>query len=764
MKRYQRLLGALLAATVAACSGNAGGTGLVPGGSTPTSNVRHGFVRATLHVPKHRHQSAREIAYLKAQQDRHNLKRGHKRGHYIPGNTTEVDFVVNTINGVAATPADSTWNFSIFTSDPSECVGNGSQGWDCSVTHSAPAGVTTYYVNAYQCSQAGTTASQSCASKGGTLTVLSTSYVTVSVDPNQTTLLATTLNPIVGSIEWSPVAYVNVTGPAALSPTQWLSEPFGTTIPTYTPSSGVYSCGSAAQCYEPAAKGVAEAFGASIQVRDPSGALIIPASGGGDLYTTPVFLDGNGNVVNVDWSCVDWTATNANLRSRHVRPHAPPTTEAGALTFEPGGGPYANSGQVTFAHENFNSPVVNPALDADGGNTTDGKGNPVTAVGNNGTEINFDGTDYPTVNSPDYCSVQTIGMQGSNTFYIGLGEGGVTVPGSPDATIEVLNGLTSNEEVASFAPGVTAPPATSTLDINGFHAEAMTTDGSGNSWYLTNNDMLEEMAAGAQGNAAPITTLNLGSRSAYAETGGPDSVALDAAGNIYVSYQYEIDEYAAHSSGSATPIRVINGNFVQGGDASDNFGKLIVDSAGNIWVVDFVEQHGMTGQIDEFGPAQSGHATPIGTYMAGQLASANCGVASPAVVLSETLDPQGRLIVLGNGSRGIGSSIWIYPPGFTPATCPTYFNLSVDADATSDIASDDVGFVYVLATNGDVAVYNETQPGAPNSAQTAEVLQTGFDWLPSTQGEPPQFALTTSSGWFPGQAALRRAHPGHSRH
>ena len=81
-------------------------------------------------------------------------------------------------------------------------------------------------------------------------------------------------------------------------------------------------------------------------------------------------------------------------------------------------------------------------------------------------------------------------------------------------------------------------------------------------------------APGAVGNAAPIRTI------AGEGTGldHPVGVALDTAGNVYVSNTYTVTVYAPGASGNVAPIRTIESSSQVGGIALDTPGNLYVAS------------------------------------------------------------------------------------------------------------------------------------------------------------------------------------------
>jgi hypothetical protein len=780
---YTRALGAILiAAMLAACSGGGGNASFTPAGTTPpvSQNQRLGHIRAVLYVPpkKKHHQSRSTIAYLRAQIAKHWHSHAARKPKYLSGATTELDFTINTIAGVAATPADKTaFDFTIYTSDSSQCSGDDVNGYVCTVTASAPVGADTYQVAAQQCSVAGTGPGTTCASLDGTLSLLSASYASVSVVYDQTVTAAFTLSPVIGSIDWAPVTYANESGPASLPSNLVLTSPNGTNIPTYDPSTASYSCAYAADsrrshdaqrphdamvprgnpnatptpaannaCYEPVAQGVPVSYGVVLEARDPNGALIVGASNGGTVYQTPVYLDASGAAVSINWSCKDQI------------------TGGTSLTWETGNGPYSSNANAVAANQSFNSPVTNPAADPDGGHTTDANGNPVTAVGNNGTEMNWDGVDQPNLNSPDYCTASTSnGLTTALDWYAGLGEGGITVPPPLNSTISVFDVLTPQEgpqggQVFNYAPGVLAPPPTSVLtglpnigntDFSGFAGSepAMAYDSAGDLWIsytlatlpqsqtTCGQGYIVEYGPGASGSAAPLRVI--------APTNATDAItgiAVDNAnGIVYVGGigcssnvpQYSvINAYPMNANGSTAPIRTIGPasfmNNLHQYSPTDllSIVGLTVDGSGNVWVLN--QNSGNQTLIPlllEFAPNASGQDAPSNTYMSSEWYS-SCPGLQEYDPTGLTVDSSGNLIVAGV------YQMMVFPAGFTASTCPHIFDTAHLAQgapngfgaAGQGVSVDNQGYIYEAVTqsvyggvgNSGVAVYSETTTDGPN--------------------------------------------------
>jgi streptogramin lyase len=617
MTNYSRALGAVLCAVMlAACSGG----GSVPssssaGSSAPVSHRRTGFIKAQVFVPRKKHQSAREVEKLKTEQRRHAHGRKPK---FLSGNTTEIDFELLSVSGVTASSQDrTTFDFIVYTNG-SDCTASGG-GFSCTITAAAPAGSDVYDVSSRQCSQSSGTGNP-C--PGGDLTLLGAAVAPIAVIFDQTVAAAFTLNPVVASIAWSAVgsaSYNNGSSNGAFPSTLWLTSN-GSNIPTYTPSGtvgqpGTYSC-AGNNCYEPAAQGTEIAYGVTLQAYDPSSALIIPASGGGTIYQTPLYLTSSGAPDVISWSCTDHVASGTSL------------------TWATGGGPFASNSSATGANQSINSPVANPASDIDGGSTFDGNGNPVTAVGNNGTQMSWDGVDQPVLDSPDTCTATDTQSNGT-TFYVGLGEGGFTGVG---VTItEFSTGLTSGSFPAGIAPG-----------------------SDGNVWFV-------EQAANQIGRIAPSGTITEFS-SGLSSNAGLTAIALGPDGNLWFT------ECAINQIGKITTAGTVT-EYSAGLTHGSQPNYIAAGPDGNLWFTEYAGRIGKitpTGTVTEYSAGLNPGSQPAGiaagpdgdlwftdcTGAIGKITTAGTiteytGLASGAVPLGITAGPDGNLwFTPGLGSVG----------------------------------------------------------------------------------------------------------------
>lgn len=680
MKFFSRRLFGLaliLSTTLTACGGSSHNVLPV---THAASGHQTGQVNVTVHVPARQKQTANQIAYAKSQLAAHSNNR---KPQYFSGATTQMNFTLESNNGTPVSAADqAAFDFTIYLQDSSQCTPDGSGGYNCTVNEPAPVGTDTYNVTSYECSVSGSSSTSSCQSLGGTLTMLSAAYTSVNVQYNKSTVMAFTLSAVVASIDWAPVAYAKQSGYGSLPSTLWLTQPNGSNIPKYTPASsgpGSYSCtynagsGTGNGCYEPVAQGTAIAYGETLEVRDPTGAIIIGAANNGTIYQTPVYLDTNGNAVTINWHCTD----NAGGSS---------------LTFETGAGPYTSNAQATAANNAFNSPVTNPAADPDGGNTTDANGHPVTAVGNNGAEINWDGADQPVLDKPDFCTATTSnGLSTPLNFYAGLGEGGVTPlpaatfgPGlyiassvlgtntpPPNPNSIVYHASQGSLTTSSANPYTTGPNAYFSIRTTASAVSmAVNRYGGGGTagtvlWgaFPKDGPSLQKFVVGQSG---PVATISLAAGS------NPTSVAVDSAGNVY-----ELDTtcscinvYASTASGSASPIRTIS--------PAQLGARIFIDQNDNLWTSD------KNSYTYEYPSSASGSVSPTITV------TAPCFATEPdaSLVCGAYNTTKGRFtgVTIMSAANGYNSPVFTYPIS----------NLNAFGGFNQpSMATDSNGFIYV---------------------------------------------------------------------
>src|SRR5439155_1156094 len=114
----------------------------------------------------------------------------------------------------------------------------------------------------------------------------------------------------------------------------------------------------------------------------------------------------------------------------------------------------------------------------------------------------------------------------------------------------------------------------------------------------------------------------------------PQGVALDGAGNIYVTDagSNSITVYAAGASGNATPMATIAG----GNTGLDLPVGIALDGAGNIYVTNCSDLGNTVYSITVYAAGANGNATPTAT-----IAGGNTGLNSPTLIAVVPSGPTG---------------------------------------------------------------------------------------------------------------------------
>ncbi len=242
---------------------------------------------------------------------------------------------------------------------------------------------------------------------------------------------------------------------------------------------------------------------------------------------------------------------------------------------------------------------------------------------------------------------------------------GVTVTVSAGTPFYVAN--QDNNSVTVYAAGASgnATPIATMVGDNThlFRPSGIARDGAGNSYVINFEQLVTVYAAGASGNAAPIAMFPSGQEPlgialdragnvyvtdpddnhfidaifVFAAGAGnptltaaiegsntglqrPSGIALDGAGNIYVTNRRNnsITVYAAGASGiaNAMPTATITGGNT---GLSEPFG-IALDGAGNIYITNFGNN-----SVTVYAAGASGNAIPTAT-----IAGSNTGLAAPA--------------------------------------------------------------------------------------------------------------------------------------
>ncbi len=201
-------------------------------------------------------------------------------------------------------------------------------------------------------------------------------------------------------------------------------------------------------------------------------------------------------------------------------------------------------------------------------------------------------------------------------------------------------------------------------------------------------DTINVYPAGSNGNVSPAATI------VGADTGldGPDGIALDSGGNLYVSNGYggpvgggSVTIYPAGSSGDAVPIVTITSSFTGISYAS----SIAVDSNGKIYVANEFGDADDNGSITIYSADSYATDAPIAT-----IAGDNTGLSNPFGI---ALDSAGNIFVLNSSN-----AITVYPPGsagdMTPKT-----TINIDSKGNNypvGMAVDPDGEIYVVNQGG----------------------------------------------------------------
>jgi hypothetical protein len=285
------------------------------------------------------------------------------------------------------------------------------------------------------------------------------------------------------------------------------------------------------------------------------------------------------------------------------------------------------------------------------------------------------GTVSPTSNLTGPANVVFSGLavDGTGNAYVGgeiFGSGGGS-GGPPLDSVEVL----------VYAPGASGTQPTRTITSSSFQVnqggiDGLAVDGSGN-LYVSAVLAAPNLGSGvaifspaANGDAVPIRVIG------GVDTGiigiGPIPIAVDSAGNVYVSTGFDqepesILTFNSSASGNMPPTSTIGGpattiNSIRG---------LALDSAGNIYVSNLPSDPNALQDILEFSAGSTGNVAPIRTI------SGSASTISAAGNLA--LDSAGNIYLLN------GLNLLKFAPGATGnvapiATITTAASLVFDTD------------------------------------------------------------------------------------
>lgn len=252
---------------------------------------------------------------------------------------------------------------------------------------------------------------------------------------------------------------------------------------------------------------------------------------------------------------------------------------------------------------------------------------------------------------------------------------GVTTDSS--GNVYVLNSDSGgNSALYVFAPGAN-PSELGSVSFGGTAVGVSATwvalDGTNDIYVSAAETAIAEFAAGSWdgGSTTPITTLQVGTTPQLTD---PEGIAVGSNGTIYVANTStspatqplpsgNVLVFAAGSTISSAPIAVIGGS----SDGIGNPQSVGVDAQGNIYVL--TSDDGGSPSILVFAPGANGNATPSAQISGSNTELTNLSTAGMAV------DPLGGIYVANNGPN-IGSgccshAMLYFAPGSNGNAAPT---------------------------------------------------------------------------------------------
>ncbi len=350
------------------------------------------------------------------------------------------------------------------------------------------------------------------------------------------------------------------------------------------------------------------------------------------------------------------------------------------------------SGSVTVYPAGSNGSVMpmwriagsNTGLSKPDGIALDASGNIYVANSLSSEGINTV-TVYPTGSSGDIAP--------SSTIVTGFG-GPQGIALDAKGNIYVTNATSTVTIYPAGSSGNVTPSSTVGGSNTGLGEPAgIALDASGNI-YVTNSgsgsestDTVTIYSAGSNGNVAPNSTIG----SFNAGLDGPQGIALDASGNIYVANASNstVTVYPAGSNGSLAPIRTIGGS----NTGLNHPTAIALDASSNIYVTNSGSEGGGTDTVTIYPAGSNGNVTPSST-----IGGSNTGLSEPAGV---ALDASSNIYVTnsGSGSGGTGT-VTVYRAGSSGSITPS-----------STIGGSNTGLGkpagIALNASGDIYVANE---------------------------------------------------------
>ncbi|MGH7814006.1 MAG: NHL repeat-containing protein, partial [Candidatus Binataceae bacterium] len=276
---------------------------------------------------------------------------------------------------------------------------------------------------------------------------------------------------------------------------------------------------------------------------------------------------------------------------------------------------------------------------------------------------------------------------------------------------------------ANAVPTVTISGSSTYLAL----PEGIALDSAGNI-YVTNYEgnsglgSITIFAAGASGDVFPTTAIEGGNTG----LSGLERIAVDSSGNIYVanSAASNVTVYSAGSANNVAPSATISST----GTGLSMPNGIALDSGGNIYVANVTGGASTNGSVTSYLYAGTGYALPLT-----DLTGAATGLGAPQGV---AIDSTGNVYVANNSLN----SVTIYPPGADANASPsaTISGAATGLSQPYGIALDSSGNIYVAnhiggpAGNGSVTVYAtgataNASPTVTISAPASGTDNTGLD-------------------------------------